>query len=273
MPKSLSKLDDWKSSESVNSSKLECSEDQSSGSIKKEKKNKGLKAISASALKSMKPSRKVPNSLFAWEWFKKHFLANEERRILLINSSLSKQEFIDCIKRIISFPSELPSYCRIRGGSRTAETVTRSRSKLLNLCYSWYLQSLHKDSEFYVAPSLNKGVGIFSRNNKSIQSMKPLVINGELCHLEEITLSNFLEQNHPSIYNESILYGLVSLINHSCLSNFRFKGRKNLKVQNVGEKSQKILKDEEILVNYFDDEKCKFTECPKCSNLTEKNKL
>jgi hypothetical protein len=226
---------------------------------------------STTKVKSTRPKRKVPNKLFTWDWFKKHFLDNEDRRKLLVDTLFTKDEFITWLKSKISFPGDLPSHCR-SGSKRTRETLLNTQNELLKQCYTWYLELLHKDSVFYAAPSPDRGIGLFSRQTISVKTNECILLTGNVYPLKDETFAQMIHELHPSLYQKNILYGPISLFNHDCSSPFRFSGKKYIKVKNIRTTTRSILGGSEVFVNYFDGNRCDFDDCSKCNKRSLSNK-
>lgn len=223
-------------------------------------------------VKVTSPKRKVPNILFCWHWFKENFLNKEENRSKLFDTNFTKHEFTCFIKKKISFPQQLPNYCR--NTSKKIESTKRARNQLFTDCYSWYLEILHRDSSYYVAPSPGRGLGLFSRKKVKVpQEIYFYPVSGMLYSLNSEMLSEVRDMfEYPSLYKNNIMYGPLSLINSDCASCFTLAGSKKCSIRNREKKFGNLRKGEEIFVKYNYGTKCKFSMCSKHGNKGRRKK-
>lgn len=149
----------------------------------------------------------------------------------------------------------------LRGGSRTARRIERD---CMSVLWRYYLALLHPGSSIRIARS-ERGLGLFSQQGFDA-SLLPKELFGVVASLSEHDFDSLVESEYPSLYQtggvSGILFGPMSLVNHSCGAHFRFsnlipRGRPEgfdgfgiirLKLKNHNFKS--VSAGGEILVNY-----------------------
>jgi hypothetical protein len=219
----------------------------------------------------------IPLGVRLWGWWKRTFI--EDAGVRASEKVMSETQFRQKIRRALrrSGPIE------VRGSSRTARRFERD---CMGVLFRYCLALLSPDSPIQIKVSAGgRGLGLFARTKLSVRSL-PKVLFGAVASLDAEDFDTLVEAGYPSLYGTStvngLLFGPLSLCNHSCSSPFRFSnlihrgkpemfeefGIIRLKPRNVTRRQQKdltIQSSTEILVNYGMRKKDFVCQCRACN--------
>jgi hypothetical protein len=219
----------------------------------------------------------IPLGVRLWGWWKRTMIEDSGVRASY-EAVMSETQFRQKIRRALrrSGPTE------VRGSSRTARRLERD---CMGVLFRYYLALLSPDSPIRIGASAGgRGLGLFARTKLSVRSL-PKVLFGAVASLDAEDFDTLVEAGYPSLYGTStvdgLLFGPLSLCNHSCSSPLRFSnlihrgkpemfehfGSIRLKARSATRRHQKeltIQPSTEILVNYGMSKKDFVCQCRAC---------
>ena len=215
----------------------------------------------------LKSTSSVPLGVRLWCCFKAHVL--EKANVLAsFQLALTETAFRGNMRPILRKygPVEL------RRGSRTARRLERDSLAVL---WRYYCCILDPQSPIRIAPS-GGGLGLFAR--RRLVDPLPKELFGAIAGVEDNDFDVLVEGGYPSLYQtggvSGILFGPMSLVNHSCRANFRFsnlisRGRPDGFdgfgiIRLKSKKKSGFAENEQILVNYGMRKRNFQCECDSC---------
>jgi len=228
----------------------------------------------------LKASSSVPLGVRLWCCFKKFVLEKSHVRAGF-EVALSETHFRKKMRPLLRKygPVELRGNGNVRRSSSTAKRIERDS---LSCLWKYYLSLLHPvKAPLKVANDPHHGLGLYAR--KPLDQV-PKDLFGLVANVDEEDFAALVDAKYPSLYETGhvmgILFGPLSLVNHSCAASFRFsnltprghpegfegfgvirlKGKGNLKQR----KRPLFDESDEILVDYGMRKKGFVCSCQEC---------
>lgn len=222
----------------------------------------------------------VPFGVRLWIIFKRWVLEDEQQRKHFEKLSMEEKRFREEMAKILKQrgPTE------VKGPTPTASRMRRESVGVL-WGYAKVLLSaaslLKVEGQFGQA----RGLGLFMRREAKLKDLDDWLF-GLLGEVDQKDLNTLIENGYPSLYEGSkiggtILFGPMSLLNHSCETAICFSSPKprdlyefetiSLKDPTDPSKKRKLKKGKEILVNYRMANKDFDCECGSCRKRKKKS--
>lgn len=167
-----------------------------------------------SALKRvvLRSSSSVPLGVRLWCCFKAHVLEKDDVRAAF-QVSLSETHF----RRLMRVVLRKYGPVELRGPSRTARRLERDS---LGVLWRYYLAILDPASSIRVGCGA-RGLGLYAKKRLEPGRL-PKEMFGAIASVGEEDFDALVDAKYPSLYQTGILFGPLSLVNHSCGAYFRF---------------------------------------------------
>lgn len=219
----------------------------------------------------LKSTNSVPLGVRLWCCFKAHVLEKDPVRALF-QVALSETRFRQMMRPLLRKygPVEL------RGASRTARRLERD---CLGVLWRYYKALLDPLSSIQVGRSA-RGLGLYARKQFEASRL-PKEVFGAIASVEDDDFDALVGAKYPSLYQtgrtSGILFGPLSLVNHSCGAKYRFsnmipRGRPDgfagfgiIRLKGKNRNTNVLTKDDELLVNYGMKKRNFECECDECS--------
>ena len=201
----------------------------------------------------------MPFGVRLWVIFKHWVLEDESERARF--EQLSTEES--------SFREEMAKVLRRRGPAEVkgdTTTMRRLRRDSVGVLWSYSKALLSPKSLLKVEGQVGqgRGLGLFMRRDAKLRDLEDSLF-GLLGRVDQKDLDTLIENEYPSLYEGNaiggaILFGPMSLLNHSCDTKICFSnpkanpdtGFETISLLDPGDlsKKRKLKKGQEILVNY-----------------------